>query len=126
MSLINDAALRYGSPAVRRIAEWLRQPQTSVPISEFKRDIARWVDEVEQHPTVIEKHGKPEAVLISFEAYQEIRKAFTPSLDALTASFDELLAGLQGRSGQAGMEAAFQTQPGKRGATELKKRFAKG
>ena len=41
---------------------------------------------------VITKRDAPEAVVMSFERYQALMAARAPSLDALTAEFDELFA----------------------------------
>jgi prevent-host-death family protein len=108
---------------LRKAAHWLRAPAAKVAVSDFKRQVAQMVDNVETRPVVIEKHGRPAAVLISYQAYQDLREALMPSLNSLTADFDTALAQLQGGSGNAGMEAAFASPPNEVSRRELKKRF---
>jgi prevent-host-death family protein len=123
---MSENALPYGLKNIeplRRVARGLREPRAEVGVSDFKRQVAGMVDRVEDGAVVIEKHGRPEAVFISYQAYQDLRAALAPSLEALTAEFDTALAQLQGGTGQPGMEAAFETEPGEKGRRKLRKRF---
>jgi len=108
---------------LKNLAAWLRRPTMQIGVSDFKRQVAQMVDNAGNRTVVIEKHGRPQAVLISFEAYQNLRETLAPSLETLAENFDTALAHLQGSTGQEGLEAAFHTRPGEAGQRELKKRF---
>jgi antitoxin Phd len=59
----------------------------------------------------ITRHDTPRAVLISYEEFQALVKARSPSLNDLSAEYDVLLARMQTAKAKKGMEAAFNATP---------------
>ena len=62
-------------------------------------------------PVTITKHGAPKAVLISLEEFTALRHAADSRLDALSETFDAMLAQMQAPKARAGMKAAFDASP---------------
>jgi prevent-host-death family protein len=54
-----------------------------VKVSKFREDTARWLDEAEEGPVFILRHGTPKAVLIGTKAFEELldRAALRAELD---------------------------------------------
>ena len=82
----------------------------------------------------ITRHDMPRAVLVSYEEFQALVKARSPSLSDLGAEYDVLLARMQTPKAKKGMEAAFNATPAELGRAAVKaagaakgeKRKAKG
>lgn len=81
--------------------------------TEAQNGFGRMLDAVARHKTVlITKHNVTQAVVISAERYRELMpQAEAPSLDALTAEFDEMLARMQTPESRAAMRDAFGASP---------------
>ena len=83
-----------------------------VSATEIKNAFASVWDKMTARGAVaITRHEKPKAVLVSIERFEELVRAGRPSLDALTAEFDNLLAGLQSAKAAKGLASAFQANP---------------
>jgi prevent-host-death family protein len=72
----------------------------------------------------ITRHDTPRAVLVSYEEFQSLVKARSPSLGDLGAEYDVLLARMQTPKAKKAMEAAFNATPGAlgRGAVRAARR----
>lgn len=68
---------------------------------------------------VIRKRDVPEAVVISFEKYQELTGNRSPVLDMLAAEFDEMLASMQTPDARRAASAAFAADPAELGTAAL-------
>ena len=68
---------------------------------------------------VITKHATPKAVLLSYEAYQELTRPTTEELHHLRSSFDEMLARMQSPAVRAGTRAGFRATPTQLGKAAL-------
>jgi prevent-host-death family protein len=68
----------------------------------------------------ITRHDTPRAVLISYEEFQALVEARSPSLDDLSAEYDVLLARMQTPKARKGMEAAFNATPAELGRAAVK------
>jgi antitoxin Phd len=82
----------------------------------------------------ITRHDTPRAVLVSYDEFQSLVRARSPSLNDLGAEYDVLLARMQTPRAKKGMEAAFHATPAELGRAAVKaasaakgeKRKAKG
>jgi antitoxin Phd len=68
----------------------------------------------------ITRHDTPKAVLLSYEEFQALVKARSPSLSDLTAEYDALLARMQTPKARKGMAAAFNASPAQLGRAALR------
>lgn len=68
----------------------------------------------------ITRHDKPKAVLVSYEEFEALVKARTPSLNDLTAHYDKVLAAMQTPKSKAGMASAFDATPAELGRAAVK------
>ena len=48
------------------------EPHRSVKISELHTDTAKWVEASQEGPLLILRHGKPTALLVGLEAFEEL------------------------------------------------------
>lgn len=69
---------------------------------------------------VITKRDAPKAVVLSFDEYQSLAGAGSGALRALSAEFDQLLAGLQTARARKGLRAAFDASPRTLGQAAVK------
>ena len=69
---------------------------------------------------VITKHDKPKAVVLSYDEYLALGGAPRPSLDALTAEFDEMLVAMQTPAARAAARALFAMTPVELGRAAVK------
>jgi antitoxin Phd len=84
----------------------------SMTSTEAQNGFGRVLDTVARNHTVlITRHNAAQAVVISFERYQELTRGEVPTLDALSAEFDELLAKMQRPEVQAAALEAFRASP---------------
>ena len=89
-----------------------RAGTVSVSATDAKNEFGRLLEKVIQGGTVvINKHNAPKAVLISMDEFDMLSSGQRAKLDALSAEFDALLAGMQTPSARAGMTAAFDASP---------------
>ena len=85
---------------------------TEVPATRFKNELSAMFEQAALgRPVAITKHDAPKAVLISYEEFQALAAARTPSLGALEAQFDALLEGMQRPAVRKAMAAAFDAPP---------------
>jgi antitoxin Phd len=81
---------------------------TQVPATRFKNELAAMFEQAARgRPVAITRHGAPKAVLISYEEFQALAAARSPSLGALEAEFDALLAAMQSPASKRGLASAF-------------------
>lgn len=84
----------------------------AVPATRLKNGPASIIDAVAAGKAVaITRHNSARAVIISYEDFQELARAREPSLGALTAEFDRMLAGMQARKAKASLAAALESSP---------------
>jgi prevent-host-death family protein len=85
--------------------------ETRIPATEAKATFGTLLDQVlGGGHVVITRHEVPKAVLLSYEEYTRLAGS-TPSLGALEAEFDALVARLQTQAAQRGLESAFAAAP---------------
>jgi prevent-host-death family protein len=58
-------------------------------VSDARQDLPSLIDKSKKEPIVINRHGKPESVLISVEQYEEFLEAFE-ELDDIAAAEESL------------------------------------
>lgn len=88
--------------------------------TEAQNGFGRVLDRVSRDDTVvITKHDTAQAVIMSVERYEALTREESPSLEALTAEFDALLASMQTPAARAGMRAAFGASPDELGRAAL-------
>jgi len=75
-------------------------------------------------PVAITRHDTPRAVLLSYEEFESLSRAYSKTLGELSTSFDDLLDRLQAPGARQRMEAAFNASPAElgRAAVEAAKR----
>lgn len=84
----------------------------SMTSTEAKNGFGRVLDAVARNGRVlITKHNTTRAVVLSPEEYEELTRGPEPSLDTLSAEFDELLARMQTPEARAGLRDAFRESP---------------
>lgn len=80
--------------------------------TEAQNGFGRMLDAVARDKTVlITRHNVTQAVVISAERYRALTQAEAPSLDALTAEFDAMLARMQTPESRAAMREAYGASP---------------
>jgi|SRR5437016_3318044 len=84
--------------------------------TDFKQHVGRYLDVARTGPVVIQKQGRPTAVLLSVEEYDALSPSPSRVLDALTAEFDSLVARMQRPDFERAMEKAFAAPPAALGA----------
>lgn len=84
----------------------------SVPASVAKNRFGRILETALSGGTVvITKHDAPTAVVISYDAYEDLAGVDAPDLDALSRDFDELLARMQTPQARSAAETLFRASP---------------
>ena len=68
----------------------------------------------------ITRHDTTKAVLLSVAEFESLVSAHSGTLDALSAEFDDLLAGMQSQKSRQGMKAAFNASPAQLGRAAVK------
>ena len=90
--------------------------------SEAKNGFGRVLDRVAKDgAVVITKHDRPDAVILSMEAYQRLAGPRQPDLDVLTAEFDALYERLQQPGAAQKIEAVFALDPAALGRAAVRK-----
>ena len=84
--------------------------------TEFKQHVGKYLDASRTRPVMIERQGRPTAVLLSVEEYEALNPAASRVLDRLTAEFDALVARLQRPAMQRALDKAFDAPPAALGA----------
>jgi antitoxin Phd len=92
----------------------------SVPATQLKNEPASIIDRVAAGGAVaITRHNTPRAVLIAFEDFQQLARAQEPSLGALGAEFDRMLADMQSPRSRKAATAAFESSPAELGKSAM-------
>ena len=84
--------------------------------TDFKRHVGKYLDMARTGAVIIEKQGRPAAVLISVEEYEALNPSASRVIDRLTEEFDTLVARMQRRGFEKAMEKAFDASPAELGA----------
>jgi antitoxin Phd len=84
--------------------------------TEFKQHVGKYLDLARSGRVVIERQGRPTAVLISVEEYDALNPSASRVIDMLTEEFDGLVARMQRPEFHHAMEQAFAASPAKMGA----------
>ena len=84
--------------------------------TDFKQHVGKYLDVARTGPVIIEKQGRPTAVLISVEEYETLNPSASRMIDRLTGEFEALVTRMQRRDFEKAMEKAFDASPGKLGA----------
>lgn len=84
--------------------------------TEFKQHVGKYLDAARTSRVIIERQGRPTAVLISVEEYEVLNPVASRVIDVLTAEFDALVSGMQRRDFHKAMENAFAASPEDLGA----------
>ena len=84
--------------------------------TDFKQHVGRYLDAARTGAVIIEKQGRPTAVLISVEEYEALNPSAARVIDRLTEEFDALVARMQGREFENAMARAFDATPTEFGA----------
>jgi prevent-host-death family protein len=84
--------------------------------TEFKQHVGKYLDEARTKRVIIERQGRPTAVLISVEEYEVLNPAASRVIDMLTGEFDALVSRMQRRDFQKGLANAFDASPEELGA----------
>lgn len=93
-----------------RLGDWVELSR--VPATECKNAFGQVMDLVAGRGAVaITRHDTPKAVLLSLDEFQALVEGREPSLEALSAELDGLLAGMQRREARAARAAAFAAAP---------------
>ena len=84
----------------------------SVPATRLKNEPATIIDRVAAGKAVaITRHNSARAVILSYDDFLQLAQAREPSLGALSARFDQLLAGMQAPRAKKALAAAFASSP---------------
>jgi prevent-host-death family protein len=95
--------------------------------SEAKNGFGRVLDRVARDgAVVITKHDRPDAVILSIEAYQRLAAPRSSDVDALTAQFDALYERLQQPGTAATIEAVFALSPAELGRIAVERASGSG
>jgi len=84
--------------------------------TDFKQHVGKYLDVARTGAVIIEKQGRPTAVLISVEEYEALNPSASRVIDRLTEEFDALVARMQRRGFEKAMEKAFDASPAELGA----------
>jgi antitoxin Phd len=92
----------------------------TVPATRLKNEPASIIDRVAAGKAVaITRHNSARAVILSYEDFRELAQAREPSLGALSARFDDLLAGMQGPRARKAFAEALQSAPAELGESAV-------
>jgi len=93
----------------------------AVAATRLKNEFGAVLDQAVRGGAVaITRHETPRAVLISYEEFQALVRARTPSLNDLSAQYDALLSSMQTPEARKGMDAAFNASPAELGRAAVK------
>ena len=71
--------------------------------TDFKQHVGKYLDVARTGAVIIEKQGRPTAVLISVEEYEALNPSASRVIDRLTEEFDALVARMQRRGFEKAM-----------------------
>lgn len=84
----------------------------SIPATELKNALGTVIERAMQGGAVaITRHDRPRVVLVAYDEFEALTRARSPSLEALDAEFDALLAQMQAPKAKKGVAAAFDAPP---------------
>ena len=89
---------------------------TRTSATEFKQRVGKYLDLARTGRVIIERQGRPAAVLLSIEDYERLDPASGKLLEALSGEFDSLLAAMQSKEQAGAMTRAFDASPDDLGA----------
>jgi len=75
--------------------------------TEFKQSVGKYLDATRNGRVIIERQGRPTAVLLSIEEYERLDPAAGGILDLLGDRFETLVAEMQNEGWKDGMNKAF-------------------
>jgi prevent-host-death family protein len=84
--------------------------------TELKQHLGKYLDAALAGPVVIERQGRPTAVLVSVKQYEELDPTAARVLDSLASEFDELVARMQRRDFAEAIQRAFDASAQELGA----------
>jgi len=93
----------------------MAEPLTTTA-TDFKQHVGRYLDAARTRRVIIQRQGRPTAVLISVEEYESLNPAASRTLDLLTEEFDALMSRMQRPDFRKAMEKAFDATPAELGA----------
>ena len=102
------------------MAEPLRTTATNC-----KQSVGKYLDAARTGRVIIERQGRPTAVLLSIEEYERLDPGSGRLLDALSGEFDALVAEMAAPQYNRSMAAAFEASPEQLGAAFQKARRRK-
>lgn len=79
--------------------------------TDFKQHVGKYLDLARRGRVLIERQGRPAAMLISVEEYEALNPAASQVIDMLTEQFDGLVARMQAPEFHQAMEQAFAASP---------------
>ena len=93
----------------------MAEPLTTTA-TEFKQHVGKYLDAARTRQVIIERQGRPTAVLISVEEYERLNPAASKMLDTLSDEFDALVAKMQRADFAVAIDEAFEATPRRLGA----------
>ena len=93
--------------------------------TDFKQHVGKYLDAARTRRVVIERQGRPTAVLISVEEYEALNPAASGVIDTLAGEFDALVARMQQRDFHAAMQRAFDATAATRPASPRARRITR-
>jgi antitoxin Phd len=82
----------------------------------FKQSVGKYLDAARTGRVIIERQGRPTAVLLSIEEYQRLDPGSGRLLDTLSGEFEALVAEMAAPEYGAAMTKAFDASPQELGA----------
>jgi len=79
--------------------------------TEFKQSVGKFLDATRTGRVIIERQGRPTAVLLSIEEYERLDPAAGRLLDLLDDRFEGLVAEMQSEKWERAMERSFDAAP---------------
>lgn len=114
------AERKASSPGNGRLEKSRRGEVVTMTSTEAQNGFGRMLDTVARDGTVlIKKHNVTQAVVLSVDRYEELTRSDAPSLDTLTAEFDEMLARMQTPEVRAGIRTGLSASPAELGQAAL-------
>ncbi|MHB1074277.1 MAG: type II toxin-antitoxin system prevent-host-death family antitoxin [Gemmatimonadaceae bacterium] len=96
------------------------RPLLSIPSTEAQNEFGRVLDLAAGNTDIaITRHNVVRAVLVSVDRYRELTAQDAPSLDALSARFEELYAAMQDRDVRAATARAIDAAPEEMGRAAM-------
>ena len=84
--------------------------------TEFKQRVGKYLDLARTGRVIIERQGRPTAVLLSIEEFERLDPASGKLLESLSGEFESLLAAMDSKDQAVAMTRAFDASPDDFGA----------